>query len=153
MYYTIHQIFGYDGRTVRKHLKGLVEHNFLEPRGSPRREKRDVTIRKPQTGGVKILEYWSNKGFSHYVFGFRAPRTYQETLNPKCVSPRTPLRKVVKGKVKTKCVSGRGLGVNEFDPIEDHKRALRLLDFLEKNITNKKKIEDIEEKRLCDTHV
>ena len=146
----IYSVFGCDGRTVKKHLNRLVELNFLDPKGPPRREKSDVTVRKPQTGGVSIIEYWSKKGFSHYVFGLQAPRTFQATLNLEYVSPRTPLKKGCEGEgQKNVCVPDGGLEVNGSSSVEDDLRAVKYLEWLEANIKKEKK----EEERLCDTHI
>jgi len=88
-------------------LRLLVQLGYLVPEGIPLRSKRFITVRTKQN--ISTKEYSCDKGFEFYTFGPRAPRLYEETLNPKYVPPNPPtkIREGVKGQ-KNMCVPNRG---------------------------------------------
>jgi len=66
----------------------MVKNEYLKPAGRPL-QLRPKKVLKKTKGGTYIQSYYpDNEGlFTHYVFGPRAPRGYQETLNPKYFPP------------------------------------------------------------------
>lgn len=139
--YHIRFLFGCDDRTIKKHLALAVELDYLRPAGHQIYGRKSVTVRTMQS--THIREYSSLKGHSHYIFGNRAPRLYQETLNPKYVSP-SPSKKVdeelVSNTRKNMCASHKGF--------RDYSEV-RSSDSLEGTIKKDQK----EERKLCDTHI
>lgn len=75
--YQIKVNIGIDSRTVRKYLDQMEKLNYLKPKGKPLISRRFTHMRTKFD--VVTREYSSQKGYSHYVFGSRAPRIYNET--------------------------------------------------------------------------
>ena len=115
--YEIRMIFGCDSRTVKKYLALAVSLEHLKPAGHLIQDRRTVIVRTIQSTFPR--EYSSFKGYSHYVFGIRAPRLYEEILNPKYVSPAplsedSCLNECLSGP-KNMCVTRMGGGVQDVD--------------------------------------
>lgn len=87
--YFIEQNCGLDPRTLIKYAEILVQLNYLEPLG---KRVRNVTVKPTSSYGTRT---YSRKGvWRKFRFGLKAPKAFQETLNPKYVPPRTPLPRV-----------------------------------------------------------
>lgn len=88
--YVLSQILGFhDKRTIKAYLSEMVEFGYLKKASKiPERRVCPVTMRNPQTGTLRIREFSSPIGVKAYSFGVRAPRSHQETLNPKYVTPK-----------------------------------------------------------------
>ena len=86
-YLTLH--FGSDPRTIRLHARNMLKFDFIRRAGPPLHIKPRKVIRRRKSGATSFQEYYSdNSGlYQRYVFGARAIRTFQETLNPKYVQP------------------------------------------------------------------
>ncbi len=78
----IENFCGTDSRTVRKYVRLLIRHDYLKPasmKPNQRVESRSlVTVRTRRN--IHIKEYSVPVGYKHYVFGSRAPRSYQAEL-------------------------------------------------------------------------
>jgi len=88
--YFVNHNFGLDPRTEKKYLKILERLDYLVPApgSKPVVEISRMTITTPNKIGFR--DFRTVKGHSSYVFGSRAPRLYEETLNPKYVPPIPP---------------------------------------------------------------
>ena len=85
---------GLDSRTERKYFKLLTRLGYLIPTTKRKVEtKKFLRIKTKQN--VSTREYTIEAGYQTYKFGPRAPKLYDETLNPKYVPPKTPLPKRV----------------------------------------------------------
>jgi len=85
--YVLSQVLGFgDNRTLRAYLHLLVKYGYLvEASKMPENICSRVNIKNPLSGTVRPRIYESRIGVKAYSFGARAPRNYQETLNPKYV--------------------------------------------------------------------
>ena len=110
---------GLDSRTERKYFKLLTRLGYLIPTTKRKVEtKKFLRIKTKQN--VSTREYTIEAGYQTYKFGPRAPKLYDETLNPKYVPPKTPLPKRVSEcqsqnnmcvlSTPSECVSGDGRG-------------------------------------------
>jgi len=100
---------GSDSRTIRKHIRLLIRHGYLTPTSTKRsaivEDRKFVSIRTKS--GRTTREYIVDAGFKFYVFGPRAPRNYQQQLNP----PTPPTRSDEGYSQNNMCVSRSGCKV------------------------------------------
>lgn len=88
----IYEICGIDDRTVRKYLDRLVKLGYLKPCGRLTKKRTRVSVKT--FSGVdgsfrnNPKEYLSDKGFSAYCFGPRAPNFFTEQMS---LPPSRPL--------------------------------------------------------------
>lgn len=67
---------GLDPRTIRKYLQQLLKFHYLEHKGSPLSEVSQVIVKTDRRTFPK--SYYSKKGHRNYVFGFMAPKRYDD---------------------------------------------------------------------------
>jgi len=78
-----------DIRTRRAYIKDLVNFNYLQEASKKPVNRVSRVAKKDKTSGkVRIIDYESRIGVKTYIFGARAPRSHQETLNPKYLQPK-----------------------------------------------------------------
>jgi len=146
-YLTLH--FGSDPRTIRLHARNMLKFDFIRRAGPPLHIKPRKVIRRRKSGATSFQEYYSdNSGlYQRYVFGARAIRTFQETLNPKYVQPGSLREGEMKRRSpslpkpeKNMCSAQDSATINT---IPDATREKLLLKYLESEIN---KIENRKEK-------
>jgi len=78
--YVISKKCGIDDRTVRKYLKILEKLNYLKPIGKPKRKISRVTVQTKDS--IHPKTYYSEKGYSDYIFGLFAPKHFRQEQIP-----------------------------------------------------------------------
>jgi len=153
-YLTLH--FGSDPRTIRRHARNMLKFDFIRRAGPPLHIKPRKVIRRRKSGVASFQEYYSdNTGlFQRYVFGARAIRTFQETLNPKYVPPGSLREGEMKERSpslpkpeKNMCSAQDSAAINT---IPDATREKLLLEYLESEIN---KIENRRRRIVLRTHI
>ena len=142
-YLTLH--FGSDQRTIRRHARNMLKFDFIRRAGPPLRTRPKKVIKRRKSGATFIQEYYpDNSGlYQRYVFGARATRTIQETLNPKYVQPGSLREGEMKERSpslpkpeKSMCSAQTPAAINT---IPDATREKLLLEYLESQMNKREK--------------
>jgi len=87
--YQIQLTCGLDPRTVRKYIALLLGLKYLKP-STKHQIEASKRVRITSSKGVSVYTVSTPIGYTSYTFGPRAPKLYEETLNPKYVPPHSP---------------------------------------------------------------
>lgn len=110
--FAIEKTCGSDSRTIRKTIRLLLRHGYLTPVSTKKSEivqtRKFVQVRTKNSTTTR--EYRVDEGFRNYVFGPRAPRSYQKKLVP----PTPPSTRIDEGySSENMCVSHSGFKASE----------------------------------------